>query len=379
MLRTYKYRLYPTPEQAQALSDILQAGRWLDNAALHHRRKRWQESRHSVTYYEQAAMWRDWRNEEPDDNPLRLLNMSAGQQVLRRLDTAFRAFFQGQRGFPRYKKTNGFSSVNYKPGDGSRIRGRKLYVQNAGLITVRWHRELPDGKLKNIVLLRRPSGWSVCFQVALPEPEPEQRSGPVVGIDMGIRHALALSDGTTFDSPKCLQQSLAELRRLQRQVARRKKGSQCRRKAIRQLAKQQEHIANQRRDWWHKVTRQLVDNYATIVVEDLRLNFMLQNGNLARSAHDVSLGVFRELLDYKAMEAGVEIVTVSPAYTSQLCSGCGCLVPKSLSDRTHSCPDCGLTLDRDVNAALNILSAGTRRSNANVDGCIMRSPRSSPL
>jgi putative transposase len=207
-----------------------------------------------------------------------------------------------------------------------------------------------------------------------------------VGIDMGIRHALALSDGTTIDSPKCLQQSLAKVRRLQRQVARRKKGSRRRRQAIRQLAKQQEHMANQRRDWWHKVTRRLVDNYDTIVIEDLRLNFMLQacpegrrNGNLARSAHDVSLGMFRELLGYKAMEAGVEIVTVSPAYTSQLCSGCGCLVPKSLGVRTHSCPDCGLTLDRDVNAALNILSAGTRRSDANVDGCIMRSPRSSPL
>lgn len=238
MLRTYKYRLYPT-EQAQAMSDILQAGCWLYNAALHFRRERWQESRHSVTYYEQAAMWRDWRNEEPDDNPLRMLNMTAGQQVLRRLDGAFREFFQEKRGCPRFKKWHRFNSVNYKPGDGSRIKGRKLYVQNVGLITV---------------------------------------------------------------------QSLAKLRRLQRKVARRKKGSKRRRKAIRQLAKQQEHIANQRRDWWHKVTRKLVDTYGAIVLEDLNLNFMLQNGNLARSAHDVSLGMFRELLDYKAMEAGVEIV-----------------------------------------------------------------------
>ena len=204
MLRTYKYRLYPTPEQGQALSDILQAGSWLYNAALHHRGKRWQESRHSVTYYEQAAMWRDWRHEEPDDNPLRMLNMSAGQQVLRRLDTAFREFFQGKRGFPRYKKANRFYSVNYKPSDGCRVRGRKLYVQNAGLIIVRWHRALPDGKLKNIILLRKPSGWYACFQVELPEPEPEQHTGLVVGIDMGIRHAWALSEGTTFDNPKCL-------------------------------------------------------------------------------------------------------------------------------------------------------------------------------
>jgi len=379
MLRTYKYRLYPTPKQAQALSAILQVGCWLYNGALHFRRKRWQESRHSVTYFEQAAMWRDWRNEEPGENPLRLLNMTAGQQVLRRLDSAFREFFQGKRGYPRFKKSSRFNSINYKPGDGFRIKGRQVYVQNAGLITVRWHRPLPAGKLKNIILLRRASGWYACFQVELPEPEPERHPGPAVGIDMGIAHALTLSDGTTFDSPKHLQQSLARLRRLQRKVARRQKGSNRRRQAIHQLAKQQEHIANQRRDWWHKVTRQLVDAYGLIVLEDLKLNFMLQNGNLARSAHDVSLGMFRQLLAYKAIEAGCEIVAVKPAYTSQTCSGCGCLVPKKLSVRTHHCPDCGLILDRDINAARNILSAGTRRSGVNVDGCIVRSPRSSPL
>jgi putative transposase len=351
----------------------------LYNGMLAHRRERWQESRHSVTYYEQAAMWRDWRNEDPGENPLRMLNMTAGQQVLRRLDSAFREFFQGKRGFPRFKKARRFSSVNYKPGDGASIKGRKLYVQNVGLITVRWHRELPDGKLKNIILLRKPSGWYVCFQVEQPEPEPEPHPGPAVGIDMGLLHALTLSDGATFDSPKYLKESLAKLRRLQRRVARRKRGSAGRRKAIHQLAKQQEHIANQRRDWWHKTTRQLVTDYGTIVLEDLSLGFMLRNGSLSRSTHDVSLGLFRELLDYKAMDAGVEIVTVKAAYTSQACSGCGCIVPKSLSVRTHHCPDCGLTLDRDVNAALNILSAGTRRSGANVDGCIVRSPRSSPL
>jgi putative transposase len=389
VVRTYKVRLYPTGEQESALGDILWVACALYNAALHYRRKRWQESRHRVTYTEQAALWRDWRNEEgsssEDENPLRMLNMTAGQQVLRRLDGAFRAFFQGKRGFPRFKRARRFNSVNYKPSDGAAVRGRKLYVQNVGLIPVRWHRALPEGKLKNIILLRKPSGWYACLQVELPEPEPERSTGPAVGIDMGLIHALTLSDGTTFDSPKYLQESLARLRRLQRTVARRQKGSRRRRKAIGQLARLQEHIANQRRDWWHKVTRRLVDGYGTIVLEELSLAFMLQNDNgptrhaLSRSAHDVGLGLFRELLDYKAIEAGVEVITVRPAYTSQACSGCGCLVPKSLGVRTHSCPDCGLILDRDVNAALNILSAGTRRSDANVGGCVMRSPRSSPL
>jgi putative transposase len=123
----------------------------------------------------------------------------------------------------------------------------------------------------------------------------------------------------------------------------------------------------------------LVGACGTMVLEDLNLNVILQNGTLARCAPDVSLGMFPELRDYKAREAGVQIVTGNPANTSQFCSGCGFLVPRSLNVRTHRCPECGLVLDRDLNAAGKMLSAGTRRSDANVEGCIIRSPRSSPL
>jgi putative transposase len=119
-----------------------------------------------------------------------------------------------------------------------------------------------------------------------------------------------------------------------------------------------EHIANQRSDWWHKVTHSLVNSYGTIVLEDLSLKFMLQNSHLSRSAHDVGLGMFRTMLNYKAIEAGVEIVTVNPRNTSQMCSGCGSIVLKDLSVRIHNCPDCGLVLDRDINAARNILELG---------------------
>jgi putative transposase len=150
------------------------------------------------------------------------------------------------------------------------------------------------------------------------------------------------------------------LRVLQRSVARKKKGGKNRHKAVQKVARLHEKISNQRLDWWHKITRQLVDTYGVIVLEDLSLKFMLQNGRISRSAHDVGLGIFRSLLDYKAMEAGVEIMTVDPRNTSQMCSGCGSIVLKNLSVRLHFCPDCGLTLDRDVNAARNILSLGRR-------------------
>src|SRR3990170_8109274 len=131
MMRTYRYRLYPTQAQQARLDEILWAAGWLYNRALAYRRKRWNESRQSVTYYEQAGMWRDWRNEEPEDNPLRLLNMSAGQQVLRRLESAYRQFMKGKRGKPRFQKPSRFNSVNYKPGNGASIKNNQLYIQNA--------------------------------------------------------------------------------------------------------------------------------------------------------------------------------------------------------------------------------------------------------
>jgi putative transposase len=358
-LQTYRYRLYPTKEQQKILDEVLWVACWLYNRALEYRRKRWSESRHSVSYYEQASMWRDWRNEF-GDNDLLLLNMSAGQQVLRRLDSNYKQFLKGKRGFPRFKRVSRFNSVNYKPGDGAQVKANRLHMQNVGLVKVRWHRELPEGKLKNIVVLRKPSGWYVLFQVELPEQTVEKSTNPPVGMDMGITHALALSDGTFFDSPKSLQASLRKLRILQRSISRKKKGGNNRHKTVRKVARLHEHIANQRLDWWHKTTHKLVDTYGTISLEDLSLKFMLQNGNLSRSAYDVGLGMFRTMLDYKAIKAGVEIVLVNPRNTSQACSGCGSIVLKDLNVRVHACPDCGLVLDRDVNAARNILTLGHR-------------------
>jgi putative transposase len=335
----------------------------LYNRALDYRRKRWHESRYSVTYSEQSAMWRDWRNEEglPDEgNALRLLNMSAGQQVLRRLDQAYREFLAGQRGKPKFKGWRYFNTVNYKPGDGAGLDNGGLYIQNVGRLRVEWYRELPEGRLKNVILTRKPSSWYVAFQIECADIEPVVSENPPVGIDVGLYHALALSDGTIIDSPQWLKQSLRKIRVLQRRIARRQQGSQGREQAIHQLAKEMEHIANQRRDWWHKVVYWLVNTYGLIVLEDLHLAFMLRNGNLSRAAHDVSLGLFYDILSDKAFEAGVQVVRVDPRKTSQKCSGqdCGEIVPKDLSVRIHSCPHCGLTLDRDVNAAVNILGLG---------------------
>lgn len=358
MFRTYRYRLYPTDKQQETLNEILWVACWLYNRALDYRRKKWNESRKFVSWYDQIKIWSVWRNEEPTNNPLRLLNMSAGQRVLHRLDIAYCQFFKGKRGFPRFKKISRFNSVDYMYGDGIKIRNNRLYIQNVGLIKVRWYRALPEGKIKQVIILRKPSGWYALFQIDIPEQSVEKSTNPPIGIDVGLTHALALSDGTFYNSPKYLGQSLKKLRILQRSVARKKKGGKNWKKACYKVARQYEHVTNQRRDWWHKTTRQLVDTYGVIVLEDLNLNFMCRNDKLSRAANDVALGIFNELLSYKAIEAGVEIVRVNPRNTSQVCSGCGSIVRKELSVRVHICPHCGLILDRDTNAALNILELG---------------------
>jgi putative transposase len=392
MIRTWKYRLYPTNAQEKALDFLLWQGRLLYNAALEQRITVYEETGEGVTYPQQWAHFRDLRNANPDT--LGQLNATSVQQMLRRLDKAFRAFFRrlkaGERpGFPRFKGHHRFNSLEYRHGDGCKLRlGKRvmLYVQNVGEIKVKYHRTLPDdAAIKHVVIKRSNRKWYVCLMLDLPDPAIEPHAGPAVGIDMGLHSLLALSDGQTVDNPRWLRQSLAKLRVAQRRLARRQKGSARRRKAAAQVARLHEQVANQRRDFWHKLTRELANTYGLIALEDLTLKFMTANHHLALSAHDAGLGEFQQLLQYKAESAGAEVVTVNPAYTSQLCSGCGVMVEKDLSVRVHQCPHCGLTLDRDVNAARNILflaveSARTGRSGDNVpEPTRLRSLRSSLL
>lgn len=362
MIRTYRYRLYPTSAQTRALDFLLWQGRTLYNAALEQRITVYKETGKGVSYYQQWAHFRDLRNASPDT--LGYLNATSVQQMLRRLDKAFIAFFRrlkaGEKpGFPRFKGSNRFNSLEYRHGDGCKLRpgGRvMLYVQNVGEIKVKYHRRLPDGATINHVVIKRCAHrWYACLMIDLPVPVVPEHTGPEVGVDMGISHLLALSDGTLISNPRWLRGRLSQLRVAQRRLSRRKKGSNRHRKAAAQVARLHERIANQRRDFWHKITRQLVDTYRLIALEDLTLNFMTANHHLALSTYDAGLSEFQQLLAYKAESAGTRIVTVNPAYTSQTCSDCGAIVPKDLRIRVHVCPDCGLTLERDVNAARNIL------------------------
>ena len=262
-----------------------------------------------------------------------------------------------------------------------------LYVQNVGDLNVKLHRFLPDAAtLKHVVLKRKASGWYVCLMLGCPDPLPVEPNGcPSVGADLGLLRLLTLSDGTPIDNPRWLRDALAELRRVQRRLSRAVKGSRRRQEKRLLVAKLHEHIANIRRDFWHKLTHDLVHRYGLIALENLTLSFMTRNAHLSLSAHDAGLGVFRTLLCYKAVDAGSHLTFVNPANTSPVCSACGKFVAKTLSVRVHACPHCHLVIDRDVNAAINsrdlaLHSAWSGPSAANVAALLgMRRLRSRPV
>lgn len=365
---TYEYRLYPRRREQMALDAMLEQHREVYNAALQQCKAVYETTGKGQVALEQWSYFREWRKQSGIT-----INANSLVQTLRRLDTAYAAFFRRIKagetpGHPRFKPAQRFSSMTYKYGNGVKLNYDEsfdrfvLYVQNIGNIKIKFHRFLPDGAtIKQVLIKRKARGWYVYFTLELPDPALHEPNGlPAVGGDMGLSRLLTLSDGRQIDNPRWFRAGQAALRVAQRRLSRRKKGSQNRRDARQIVARHHEHVANQRKDFWHKTTRNLVRNYGLIALEDLTLGFMTRNAHLALSAHDAGLGQFQLLLSYKAVDAGSHVALVNPRNTSQACSGCGEIVEKALSVRWHSCPHCKLEIDRDENAARNILSIALR-------------------
>jgi putative transposase len=365
MLRTYKYLIRPSPEQEQRLDFLLWQSRLVYNAALEQRIATYQETGKGIGYRAQWVRFRDLRHNSPDT--IGQLNASSLQHLLRRLDKAFTAFYRrlkaGEKpGIPRFKSRNRFKSMEYTYGDGCKLRqnepGRiRLYVQNVGEMRICYHRAVPaHANLKHLVIKQVNERWYVCLMLELPEVrEPHLPTGNAVGMDVGLKSLATLSTGERVGNPRWLRESLAKLRRLQRHASRQVKGSKSQRKTYQQIAGLHERVSNQRSDYLHQVSRRLVADHDLIAIENLSLGFMNHNRHLSLSSHDAGFGLFRQMIEYKAEEAGTQIVAVNPSNTTQACSRCGSIVPKDVSVRVHTCHHCGLVLDRDVNAARNIL------------------------
>ena len=357
MLRSYKYRLYTTAAQEIALTGMLGAFCDLYNACLQQRIEAYQRRGISLRYGNQSA---ELKNVREVDERLSGFSFSAEQQVLRRLDKAYSAFFGrvkrgGKAGFPRFRAKSRFDSADFRVGDGLTIRRSKRLgiVGIPGEIKVRWHRDLPTGAKVSAAVVSRSCGkWYVCFQIELPAESVERDFMPI-GIDLGLKSLVAMSNGETIAAPQHTRLASKRQRRLQRALSRCKRGSKRRLKAKVRLARHSAKTANQRRDFSHKMSASIVNRFSHIAVEDLNIKG-LAAGMLAKSVYNAAWNQLVQHIGYKAECAGSTLKLVDPRGTSQTCPECGTIRRKTLAERMHAC-DCGYHADRDVAAARIVL------------------------
>lgn len=362
MRKTFKFKLYPSKKQIEALKFQLSEARFLYNSALRERRDAWIISRKSLNYYDQANQLKEIRA----DGDLELANFSACQDILRRVDKTFRRFFAGVKrgekaGFPRFKAENRFDSFTFPSyNDGCKLKPNgKIYLQGVGDVKVKLHRPI-TGKIKTVTIKRNCGKWFICFSVEY-ESQPLPEVDTEIGIDVGIKEfATYTGDREPTPNPRFFERLQKHLRRAQRSVSRKKKGRNNRKKAVLKLRKIYQKIKNCRNNFHHQLSAEIVKENGTIVVEDLNIKGLART-RIAKQVLDAGWSGFLSKLAYKAEEAGRRFVKVNPRGTSQNCSACGEKVPKSLKVRVHCCSNCGLVLDRDKNASQNILRLGLSR------------------
>jgi putative transposase len=358
--KAYKYKLKPTPEQERQLAEVLWRCRMLYNTALEQRITAYRRCGATLTCYEQQAELPDLKAAFSE---YAAIHSQVLQDVLTRLDKTYQAFFRrvkaGQTpGFPRFQGRDRYHSFTYKQyGNGARLDNGYLVLSKIGRVAVRWSRPI-EGSIKTVTVSREADGWYVSFSCADVPARPLPPTGRETGIDVGLKVFLITAEGEVVDNPRLHRRGEKKLKKAQRRVSRRKKGSHRRRKAVGWLAKAHQTVQRQRRDFHQKTALCLLRAYDIIYLEDLRVANMVRNRHLAKSISDAGWAAFRTILEAKAACAGRRVVAVPAQYTSQDCSGCGERVPKSLSVRTHVCTSCGLLLDRDENAARNIQWAG---------------------
>jgi putative transposase len=358
--KTFKYKLQPTAEQEGAMAFVLRSCRELYNAGLQERRDAWQKCGVGIPAANQSAQLPAIKGVRPEYCDV---HSQVLQDVLARPDRAFGAFFRRVKngetpGYPRFHSANRYNSFTYKQfGNGATLENGLLVLSKLGRIAVRWSRPL-EGTPKTVTISREADGWYACFSCEGVPIQPLPLTGQQTGIDLGLESFATLADGSQIANPRMLRLAERHLKRAQRRVSRRTKGSHRRRKAIRLLARAHQKVRRARTDFHHKVALSLVQRYDTIYHEELQTANMLRNHHLAKSIADAGWSAFLSILSFKAVCAGKRAVAVPPAYTSQTCSGCGVIVHKGLSVRWHTCPDCGMSLHRDHNAARNIERAG---------------------
>ena len=353
MLKAYKYRIYPDAEQMQFFAKCFGCVRFVYNRMLSDRIEHYNLTGKSLNntpaQYKSEFTW------------LKEVDSLALANAQMNLNTAYRNFFRDKsNGFPKFKskKNNNFSyTTNNQKGT--------VYIENGYIklpklkspVKIRQHRSF-EGVIKSCTISKAPSGKYHISILVETEIQKLPASDMRVGIDVGIKDFAVLSNGESYKNPKHLRKSEKRLAKLQRDLSRKQIGSSNRNKARIKVAKLHEKIANQRMDFLHKKSTEIIRENQAIVIEDLKVKNLMKNHNLAKSIAEVSWSRFREMLDYKSRWYGRELIIAPPDYpSSQLCSDCGnrSSQTKDLACRIYVCPECGLEIDRDYNASLNLL------------------------
>lgn len=372
MRKTFKYRIYPTGKQERELNSRLESCRKLYNHFLGERKSLFENEGKSTTLYNQINTLKELKITYPN---LKDVYCQVLQNVAVRVDLAYQAFFRrvkaGEKkvGYPRFKSIGRYDSITYPLyGRGIKVVDNRIRVTGIGHIKTVFHREI-EGTPKSVIIKKSSTGkWYVSFSCEITETKSLPKSDKNVGIDVGLETFAYKSDDTKIDNPRFFRKEEKELAKVQRKLDKvtvKDKNNKVlnvkdktRLKAKKVVSRLHERIAFKRHNFTHQEARKIVNKYQIICVEDLEVNRMVHNHCLAKSISDASWSSFFNLLQVKGEETGRVVVRVNPSYTSQDCSQCGHREKKSLSTRQHDCKCCGLSINRDLNASINILRLG---------------------
>jgi putative transposase len=358
MLYVYRFRLYPSKEQVRFLNRQIGCCRFTYNKLLEIAKRNYQENGEKWDYYKYKKLLPKLKKEFPF---LKEANSQSLQEVVRWLDRAFRSFFKGFAKFPKFKskkRTNSLLIPQNFHIEGSKVKIPKLRTP----IRFKKHREI-KGKIKSISITKLPSGKFYLNVLVEREVESLPETDRVVAIDLGLTHFCTLSTGEKIENPKHLLKVEKRLKKLQRKLSRKVKGSNKYLKLQRRVAKLHEKIVNQRNDFLHKLSKRIIGDSQAVIVESLNVKGLMQNGKLSKHVADASWRKFISYLEYKAELYGRKLIKVNPFFpSSKLCSICGYKNKNlKLSIRKWKCPNCGAEHDRDYNAALNLLKEGLKQ------------------